>query len=175
MAILLGRPGRVVDRGVGLTIVVGMLHRARVLVAGHITLWLVVEGMRGSPLASARVGRCRCERTAVRLSCNVMAGGCVCVRGLHHRHRHMVPGSAIGQMLLVRRGRSWVEVCSGNGIDSSPFVGARATADAGGAVVRGWRMGRHGIRQKRCWSRSSAGGGRSCRTELQNSPRQGQK
>ena len=142
MAILLGRPGRVVDRGVGLTIVVGMLHRARVLVAGHITLWWVVEGMRGSPLASARVGRW----TAVRLSCNVMAGGGVCVRGMH-RHRHMMAWRTIGQLLLVCGGRSWIEVCSGNGIDSSPFVGVGATADAGGAIVRvrGRRMGRHGV------------------------------
>jgi hypothetical protein len=79
----------------------------------------------------------------VRLSCNVMTGGGVCVRGLR-RHGHMVSGRAIGQLLLVGGGRSWVEVCSGNGIDSSPFVGA--AADTGGVIVRSWRMGWHGIR-----------------------------
>jgi hypothetical protein len=131
MAILLnGRPWRIVDGRICLAIVVGMLHGARVLVAGHIALRRVVEGVRGSPLAllgmgSARVGRGK--RTAVRLSGNVMAGGGVCVGGLHrHRHRHVVCRRAIGQMLLICRGRSWVEVCSGNGIDSSPFVGATA-------------------------------------------------
>jgi hypothetical protein len=75
----------------------------------------------------------------VRLSCNVMAGGGVCVRGLR-RHRHVVSGRAIGQLLLVGGWRSWVEVCSGHGIDSSPFVGAA------GVIVRSWRMGWHGIR-----------------------------
>lgn len=148
VAILNGRPWRVVDGGIGLTIVIGLLHRARVLVAGNIALRRVVEGMRGSPLASARVGRC--ERTAVRLSCNVVAGGGICVGGLRRRrHRHVVGRRAIGQLLLVGRGRSWVEVCSGNGIDSSPFVGAAV-------IVRSWRMGWHGIRVYRCCSRSSA-------------------
>jgi hypothetical protein len=85
----------------------------------------------------------------------------------------MMTRRAIGQLLLVCGGRSWVEVCSGNGIDSSPFVGA--TADAGRAIVRGWRMRRHhSIGQKRCWSIVSLAV--NCRTRLQNSPtcRQGQ-
>ena len=169
MAIMLNRrPGRIVDGRICLTVVVGMLHRARVLVAGHVALRRMVEGMRGSPLPLLGMGSARVRSgkwTAVRLSCNVMAGGGVCVRGMH-RHRYMMARRAIGQLLLVCGGRGWVEVCSGNGIDSSPFVGA--TADAGGAIVRGWRMGRHGIRQKRrCWSRSSG----SCRARL-NSPRQ---
>jgi hypothetical protein len=70
----------------------------------------------------------------MRLSCNVMAGGGVCVRGMHRR-RHMMAQRAIGQLLLACGGRGWVEVWSGNGIDSSPFV--CATADGSGAVVRG--------------------------------------
>lgn len=80
MAIMLNRrPGRIVDGRICLTIVVGVLHRARVLVAVHVALLRrVIEGVRGSPLAllgmgSARVG-CG-ERAAVRLSCNIMVGG----------------------------------------------------------------------------------------------------